>query len=45
MEKIEVWWLKMVEIFARPVSEDNELFFLHYLLLFICIPEMHTTYI
>lgn len=21
MEKIEVWWLKMMEIFTRPVSE------------------------
>lgn len=29
MEKIEVWWLKMVEIFTRPVSECyNECIFL-----------------
>lgn len=30
MEKIEVWWLKMMEIFTRPVSECyNECIFFY----------------
>lgn len=37
MKKIEVWWSKMVEIFARPVSGYNEcISLMHYLSLQIC---------
>lgn len=47
MEKIEVWWLKMVEIFTRPVSECyNECIFLTLLFITanICsIFQMHTS--
>lgn len=36
MEKIEVWWLKMVEIFTRPVSECYNEYYFSYFIVYYC---------
>lgn len=36
MEKIEVWWLKMVEIFTRPVSECYNEYYFSYCIVYYC---------